>query len=186
MTAPGGAMPGLTGVRAAVIGLIGFAAAEEQILLVTAVSAADHTGGDPGHPGRWAAEPLVAHNTEFKRQQVQRLEAIKGGQVPPAFDTIDHASPGVYRRYRAQPADEVAAASRLTSQDLIAALNLTADADLADEPCAQTQAGKPDDAARTLAEAIALNPALVANVSHDRDLGPLRESGRLDQLLALH
>jgi tetratricopeptide (TPR) repeat protein len=243
---------GLTGVRAAVIGLIGFAAAEEQILLVTAPSATDGGGGEPGPAGRWAAAPLVAHNTEFKRQQVRRLEAIRAGQAVPTFAAIDHASPEVYRRYRAQPADEVAAASGQTSQDLIAALNLTAAADLsggtgqpqvagrqlwlqvvvrgfwhpcghlgdyylahgqagravalaaqavawasylgAPEPargmacynlaCAQAQAGRPDEAARTAEEAITLNPALVANVSSDPDLAALRDSGRLDQLLA--
>ncbi|HEX4060450.1 MAG TPA: hypothetical protein VHY58_05435 [Streptosporangiaceae bacterium] len=245
MTAP-------TSPRAAVIGLIAFASAEEQMLLVAA--AANPAGEQPGHAGRWAAAPLVAHNTEFKHQQVLRLKAIEAGQAPPAFSNVDHAVPEVYARYCEQPADDVAAASAQTSQALIAALNRTADADLvggtgspqvagrqlwlqtvvrgfwhpcghlvdyylahgragravalaaqgvawaryldAPDPahgmacynlaCAQAQAGQPDEAARTLDDAIALNPALVANASHDPDLSALRDSGRLDQVLAHH
>ncbi len=42
--------------------------------------------------------------------------------------------------------------------------------------CAQAQAGQPDQAARTLAEAIDANPDLRANASRDPDLGVLREA----------
>jgi hypothetical protein len=245
-------MTDMASLRAAVVGLIGFAAAEEQMLLVAA--AANPADEQPGHAGRWAAVPLVAHNTEFKHQQVLRLEAIRAGQAPPAFATVDHASPEVYARYCEQRASDVAAASGQTSQDLIAAVNGAADADLAGAAgspqvagrqlwlqvvvrgfwhpcghlgdyylghgragratalaaqgvawarylgapapahgmacynlaCAQAQAGRPDEAARTVDEAIALNPALVANVSSDPDLAALRDSGRLDQVLAHH
>ncbi len=44
------------------------------------------------------------------------------------------------------------------------------------------QAGQPDEAARTLAEAIAANPDLRANAARDPDLAVLRESGRLSVL----
>jgi len=43
--------------------------------------------------------------------------------------------------------------------------------------CAQAQAGQPDQAARTLAEAIEANPDLRANVRRDPDLKVLREAG---------
>ena len=43
--------------------------------------------------------------------------------------------------------------------------------------CAQAQAGQPDQAARTLAEAIEANPDLRANASRDPDLKVLREAG---------
>jgi hypothetical protein len=245
-------MTDLASLRAAVVGLIGFAAAEEQMLLVAA--SAHPAEGRPGSAGRWAAAPLVAHNTEFKHHQVLRLTAIGAGQAAPTFAAVDHASPEVYARYCEQRPSDVAAASGRTSQDLIAAVNATADADLvgaagspqvagrqlwlqvvvrgfwhpcghlgdyylargqagravalaaqgvawarylgAPDPalgmacynlaCAQAQAGRPDEAARTVDEAIALNPALVANVSSDPDLAALRASGRLDQLLAHH
>jgi len=72
-------MPDIGELRSAIIGLLGFAAAEEQMLLAVAPAA------EPGSPQCWAAVPLVAHNTEFKRQQVQRLQAIERGQVPPDF-----------------------------------------------------------------------------------------------------
>jgi hypothetical protein len=43
--------------------------------------------------------------------------------------------------------------------------------------CAQAQAGQPDQAARTLAEAIEANPDLRANARRDPDLKVLREAG---------
>ena len=48
--------------------------------------------------------------------------------------------------------------------------------------CAQAQAGQPEQAARTLAEAIEANPDLRANASRDPDLRSLRESGRLEAI----
>ena len=42
--------------------------------------------------------------------------------------------------------------------------------------CAQAQAGQPEQAARTLAEAIEANPDLRANASRDRDLRALKEA----------
>jgi hypothetical protein len=50
--------------------------------------------------------------------------------------------------------------------------------------CAQAASGAEADAARTLAEAIALNPAVRANADRDPDLEPLRLSGRLAAILA--
>ena len=62
-------------LRAAVTGLIGLAAAAEQELLAEPQPAA-------GSAEQWAAAPVVAHNTEFRRQQVQRLRAIRCRQAP--------------------------------------------------------------------------------------------------------
>ena len=118
---------GPPGIRACVIGLIGFAAAEEQMLL-----AAGGAGDDPGDPRRWAAVPLVAHNNEFRQQQVRRLAAIRDGQTPPAFAGIDHSSAEVYRGYRAIPAAQVAEASRQSAAALTAGLAATPDEDLLD------------------------------------------------------
>lgn len=67
-------MTGDEGLRAAVTALIGLAAAAEQELLAEprpdAGCGAEH----------WAAAPTIAHNTDFRRQQVQRLRAIRCGQ----------------------------------------------------------------------------------------------------------
>lgn len=115
-------------VRGTAIGLLSFAAAEEQLLLA---AAARTNGQDPGSPDRWAAVPLVAHNTDFRCQQVQRLDAVRAGTVPPAFAEIDHTSAEVYRGY-CQPAGAVAAASRQSTQDLIAGLSAIGDEDLLD------------------------------------------------------
>ncbi len=115
-------------VRSAIIGLLGGTAVEEQLLL--AAAARDDAG--PGSPARWAAAPLIAHNTEFKQQQVQRLEAIRLGQAPPTFAEIDHRSDEVYRRYPQQPADLVARASREVTAALIDGLGAIGDDDLLD------------------------------------------------------
>jgi hypothetical protein len=116
-------MTDMASVRTALIGLISFAAAEEQMLLADVAEESEQSG----NAARWAAAPLVAHITEFKRQQVWRLVAIRCGQEPPGFATIDHSSPDIYQRYRDQPADEVAMDSRRVSDDLIAAVNATSD-----------------------------------------------------------
>jgi hypothetical protein len=112
--------------RSAIVGLIGFAAAKEQTLLA-AVPA-----GEQGSPRRWAALPLVAHNTEFKQQQVQRLRAILTGQVPPDFADVDHASAAVYRAYAGQAAAGVAAASHRVAGELIDGVTQVSAADLHD------------------------------------------------------
>jgi tetratricopeptide (TPR) repeat protein len=236
----------MNGLRAAVIGLLGLAAAEEQMLLAQSPAA------EAGDPQCWAAAALVAHNTEFKRQQVQRLDAILAGQVPPDFGDIDHTSADVYRGYAALPADQVARESNLVTGQLICGVTAVGDDDLGDpsrhpwlrgrqlwlqvvvrgfwhpaghlggyylahsqperavamaehgvatasylgvaDPargmacynlaCAQAGAGRPDDAAEALREAIALNPDVRANAARDPDLAVLRGSGQLEALLA--
>ena len=95
-------MTGYGGLRAAVTGLIAMAATAEQVLLAEAGPAED------GSPERWAALPLIAHNTEFRRQQVQRLRAVRCGHAPPEFAEADHRSAALYAELSAQPADAVA------------------------------------------------------------------------------
>ncbi|MEP7025343.1 MAG: hypothetical protein ABJB47_16415 [Actinomycetota bacterium] len=114
------------GLRAAIIGLTSFAALEEELLLATAAARPD----GPGSPGCWSATPLVAHNTEFRRQQVVRLEAIRDGGTPPEFPETDHRSAEVYRRYGQEPAGTVLRASRQTVADLVDALTALPDEDL--------------------------------------------------------
>ena len=77
-------MTDCTKLRAAIGGLVGLAAEEEAILLDEAGPGS--TAGDG--PRQWAAYAAVAHNTEFKHQQVQRLEAVLSGTTPPAFGDI--------------------------------------------------------------------------------------------------
>jgi hypothetical protein len=239
-------MPDIGELRSAIIGLLGFAAAEEQMLLAVAPAA------EPGSPQCWAAVPLVAHNTEFKRQQVQRLQAIERGQVPPDFGEIDHASGQLYRGYSARPADAVAADSAAVAGELIAGVRAVGADDLRDpsrhpwlrgrqlwlqvivrgfwhpaghlgeyylghgQPdravvlaahgvatvgylgapgpargmasynlaCALARAGRLDQAAAALREAVTLNPDVRANARRDPDLTAVRDSGRLEAALA--
>ena len=113
-------------LRTAIIGLVAFAAAEEQMLLAAS------SPGESGDATRWAALPLIAHNAEFRRQQAERLAAIREGQTPVEYPEIDHASAPVYERYQALPADRVAVEARASASDLVSNLSLISDEDLRD------------------------------------------------------
>lgn len=113
-------------LRSVIIGLLGLAATEEQILLAASNPA------ETGDATRWAAWPLIAHNTEFKHQQAQRLEAIWLGRTPPEFAEVDHRSEQVYLGYAVQPAEQVPAGSARVTSELITNLGLIEDADLTD------------------------------------------------------
>ncbi|HEX9066860.1 MAG TPA: hypothetical protein VF843_17245 [Streptosporangiaceae bacterium] len=119
MTGPGDLVSAITG-------LIGFAAVEEQRLLAEAPPA------EAGSPDRWTALPVVAHNTEFRAQQVHRLQAILAGQVPDEFAEIDHGSPAVYRRYAEQDPAQVRDRSWHTAGELTALLAAVPPEDLLD------------------------------------------------------
>jgi hypothetical protein len=238
-------MTDVPALRAAIAGLTSFAAGQEQVVLAAAPQ------GEQGDPSCWAALPLVAHNTEFRRQQVQRLRAIRSGQAPPEFAEVDHRSPDLYAELSAQPADAVGRDSWRVSGELLEELALVSQADLlepsrnpwlrgrqlwlqlivrgfwhpaghlggyylshgqaaravtlaeqaaraaavlgAPDPargmasynlaCAEAGAGLLDEAAATVAEAVALNPDVRANAARDSDLAAVRERGLLTALL---
>jgi hypothetical protein len=113
-------------VRRAIAGLIGLAAAEEQRLAATADPA------EPGNPQRWAALPVIAHNTTFRQQQVTRLRAVRADGTPPEFAEADHESAELYAELSAQPAGVVAAASWTSAGDLLTELRQARDEDLLD------------------------------------------------------
>ena len=119
-------MTSAAALRAVMTGLVGFAAAQEQLLLAGAQQA------EPGDASRWAALPHIAHNTEFKRQQVQRLRAIRSGQAPPEFAEADHRSAGLYAELSAQPADSVARDSWRVSGELLEEVRFASAEDLLD------------------------------------------------------
>jgi tetratricopeptide (TPR) repeat protein len=119
-------MTGDEGLRAAVTGLIGLAVTAEQELLAEPQSSAG------GSAELWGAAPVVAHNTEFRRQQVQRLRAIRSRQAPPEFAEVDHASAALYAELSAQPADAVARDSWRLAGELAEELRLLSREDLLD------------------------------------------------------
>jgi hypothetical protein len=119
-------MTGVPQIRAVVASLIGLAAAQEQQLLAATPA------GQQGSAANWAAAPLVAHNTDFRRQQVERMTAIERGQVPPEFAAADHESAGLYEALAARPAGAVAQDSWLVAGQLIAAVAAAAAEDLTD------------------------------------------------------
>jgi len=113
-------------LRTAVTGLVAFAAAQEQELL------AARAAPEPGSATCWAAAPLVAHNTEFKRQQAQRLDSIRAGRTPPEFGEIDHGSDAVYLGYAGPAPRQVAQESWQAAGLLIGGLAAVSDEDLTD------------------------------------------------------
>jgi hypothetical protein len=125
-------MSDIAQLRTSIVGLVGLAALEEELLLAATATAAAGGVAEAGGPTCWAAVPLVAHNAEFKQQQVQRLDAIRRGEAPPAFAEIDHKADDVYSRYCQRPADSVAAAGRQVAAALIDGLGGTSDDDLVD------------------------------------------------------
>jgi hypothetical protein len=120
------AVPAATHLRAVMIGLLGFAAVQEQQLL------ASHREPESGSTTRWAAAPLVAHSTEFKQQQVQRIESIVHDSTPPDFAEIDHNSAALYAAYAAQSPDLVAAESWAATGALISGVAAIDDEELLD------------------------------------------------------
>jgi hypothetical protein len=125
-------------LRTAIVGLLRCAATEDELLLIsTADSDAD------GSAELWAAVPTVAHNTEFKRQQVTRLEAVLHNQTPPQFPEIEHWSEHAYSAYAALSRHAVAEDSRRTTNDLVDALLLLADDDLIDPARHEWLRGRP-------------------------------------------
>ncbi|MGA3353472.1 MAG: hypothetical protein ABSD85_09850 [Acidimicrobiales bacterium] len=115
-------------LRTAVIGLIALAGAEEQMLL----GELGACGAEQGTAQMWAGLPIVAHDTEFKHQQVQRLEAVRKSEPPPDFPETDHRSADAYRHYAEQSAAAVAQASDLTTRALIDEVLSACDEDLLD------------------------------------------------------
>jgi hypothetical protein len=113
-------------LRTAVAGLIGLAATQEQQLLAVAPDR------EVGSPSCWAAVPLIAHNTEFRRQQVQRLTAIEGGQTPPEFGDVDHESAQLYATLAAGPKVTAGEQSWQVAGHLIAGVAALSAADLTD------------------------------------------------------
>lgn len=114
-------------LRIVLTGLISFAAAEEEILLAEVAQRQDTGGVDA-----WAALPTIAHTSEFRDEQVQRLRAIREGSPPPEFPRVEHDSPDTYRRYAGRDAESVRASSRTTNATLIDETRRCTDEDLLD------------------------------------------------------
>jgi hypothetical protein len=121
-------MQDIARLRSAIVGLIGFAALEEELLLARTGA----TASEGGSPQKWAAVPLVVHNSQFRHQQVERLDAIQRDEEPSTFAEIDHTSEETYRSCCAATVSEALEQSRLTSRAIVDRLAATSDSDLLD------------------------------------------------------
>jgi hypothetical protein len=117
-----------TQLRETITGLIAFVASEEEIVL----RAAENDRAGEGTAAAWAAAPLVAHNTEFKKQQVHRLESIGASVTPVKFHEIDHHDIRVYEHYATYGVEEVRLEHRVVTQRLIDLVFELGDDDLLD------------------------------------------------------
>lgn len=115
-------------LRLSLAGLIGFAAVEDELLAAArAAEAPEH-----GTPESWAALPLVAHNTEFRRQQVIRLRAIREGKTPKTFADFDHRSAATYERYAKRTDGQIVNGQRRVTAAFVDEIAQTSDDDLTD------------------------------------------------------
>lgn len=130
-------------LRTVITGLLGFAAAEEEMLLTACAGSGSGSGGDAEGPDRWAAVPLLAHITEFKSQQSERIGAILSGHAPAEFGDIDHSSPAVYAAYASRAAGDVIADARQTTASLLDGVRALAAEDLLDPARHQWLKGRP-------------------------------------------
>jgi hypothetical protein len=126
------------GLRTAIVGLIRCAATEDEMLL-TSTSDRD----DSGSAHQWAPVPTVAHNTQFKREQVTRLQAVLDHEEPPDFALVDHACERTYRAFADIAPQVVADESRQTADDLVDALLLLPEEDLIDPTRHEWLRGRP-------------------------------------------
>lgn len=85
----------------------------------------------------------MAHNTEFKAQQVTRLEAARDGENPPSFVEIDHTSEESYRRFSGISRQRVLDSSRETTTSLLDLLWELPEADLIDPSLHPWLQGRP-------------------------------------------
>jgi hypothetical protein len=85
-----------------------------------------------GSPQAWTLRATVAHNTEFKAQQVIRLKASADRDTPPSFTEIDHTAADVYQRFSEPSSEEVLTMSRSTTAELLDRMWELPDADLTD------------------------------------------------------
>jgi hypothetical protein len=72
----------------------------------------------PGSPQDWSAKALLAHITDFKQQQVVRVECVLRGDEAPDFPAVDHANREVYAGYQVQPWQHVLADAERVSAEL--------------------------------------------------------------------
>jgi hypothetical protein len=180
--------------------LLGYVYACEQTLLAEQLPVAERS--DVGSPQRWNARAILAHNADFRREQVIRLRHVADGTEPPGFPRLDHRDPEVYRGYldrgwqilvrgawhpighvsdylvahdRAeQAADTVEGVLRAArALQIPAAPGGTAMAVYV-LACVRAQAGDRDAALTLLRAALADDPALAANAARDPDLAALR------------
>jgi len=98
---------------------------------------------DAGDPLHWSPRAVLAHNSDFRREQVTRLRAAAGGFEPPTFGQVDHRDPDVYRACHERPWPAILAAVDQDLADMIAALDAVAAADLADSTRLPWMHGRP-------------------------------------------
>lgn len=106
-------------LRAAITAMLRLiAGAEEGALLGLTPTEREQTGSAQA----WSLSAAVAHNTEFKRQQVVRLRAVQSRESPPEFVEIDHGSDTVYAGFATLSGEAVLQDSRATTAALIDSL----------------------------------------------------------------
>ncbi len=114
----------LQNLRAAVSGLVWLAGGEEARILLAAEP------GESGTPGCWSATATIAHNSEFREQQVTRLVAARERRTPPEFPPIVHTDPDEYERFAVMTPAQAVQRNRSSTLGLIDELGSATAGDL--------------------------------------------------------
>ena len=102
-------------LRAGILELLALMRAEERHF-EAGLPAAERS--EEGTAERWAARAVLAHVTDFKREQVVRLRAAADGSEPPPFPAVEHRDPAVYADYACRSWEHVSADAESTSRAL--------------------------------------------------------------------
>jgi hypothetical protein len=105
-----------TALRAGILALLGRMQSEERRF---EASLSDGERVDDGSAQHWGAKVVLAHITDFKGEQVARLDAAADGSEPPSFPRIDHRDPAAYAAYLARSWDQVRADAVRTCEALV-------------------------------------------------------------------
>jgi hypothetical protein len=85
-----------------------------------------------GNPSRWSAPALMAHNADFRREQLERLRAVAAGVEPPEFPAVNHADPAMLACLEGRHREEIGSDLETITPALVEALTALDDEILTD------------------------------------------------------
>ena len=116
-------------LKFAVIELLRHGHGEEKEFLRELSSGERERIGSPEHP---SAKVLLAHITEFKQQQVEKVAAAVSGAPPRPLEAVEPSDPAVYARLDTRSWPDIEEEAKRVSDDLVTAVERLSDDELRD------------------------------------------------------